>query len=117
MSLVLGANHVCDRRPCTNQTIRVETSGVRTYEYYIIVETKLTKTTWADYLYSFHPEKFSINVNYGTINPAKVNAPASIFPSETNFEMYKVYELDTGTDGFDYFEFEHFDCFGNNPTT
>ena len=116
MSLVLGANHVCDRRPCTNQTIRVDTSGKRTYEYYVIVETKLTKTSWADYLYSFHPEKFSINVKYGTINPAKVDAPASGFPGElnSNIEMYKTYNLDTGTDGFDYYEFDHFDCLGSN---
>ena len=46
MSLIFGANHACDRLPCTPQTVRVDTTSKRTYEYYIMVETKMTKNTW-----------------------------------------------------------------------
>lgn len=41
------------RLPATRKTIQVDTVVPRTYTYNIMIELKLTKTTWADYLYSF----------------------------------------------------------------
>lgn len=76
----------------------------------------MTKNSWEDYVYTFNNEKFTINVNYGILNPAKVDAPASGFPSETGHEMYKILTLDSGTDGFIDYDFSPFDCYGSTTT-
>jgi hypothetical protein len=44
---------VYDRLPVTKRKISVDTDYERSYSYNIMIELKLTKTTWADYLYSF----------------------------------------------------------------
>lgn len=45
-----------DRLPVTKRKVDVDTDYVRSYTYNIMIELKLTKTTWADYLYSFSGE-------------------------------------------------------------
>ena len=52
-SLWLTDDLSTDRQPNVRQTIQFNTDCTREYEYYILIEVQLTKTTWAEYVYTF----------------------------------------------------------------
>jgi hypothetical protein len=91
-SMVLTDAPSTTRLPFNRQTIQVNTDCARDYYYLIIIEVKLTKTTWAEYIYSVadaDPDDgssnslFQIQVVQGTDgDPSKISAPDSLFPSE-----------------------------------
>jgi len=113
-----------ERMPQARQTIKVDTSCERTYKYYIIIETQLTTTTWADYIYTLstrdcttlgacgYPadDRYTIRVRLGASNSALVSAPASGFPSDSPGTMHKTYTLDEGNGGFATYVFDAFQC-------
>ena len=67
-----------DRQPNVRQTIQFDTSCVRTYEYYLLIEVHLTQNTFTEYIYVFADSDFNnfanspyvINVKLGLINDA-----------------------------------------------
>jgi len=113
VGMTLLASETDKRLPATRKTIQVDTDYERDYTYNIMIELKLTKTTWADYLYSFSGENHKISVIYGSphssITP-KIDAPASGFPSADGETMMYTLTIGDGSDGLIDYEFDHFNC-------
>jgi hypothetical protein len=103
------------RLPATRKTIQVDTGYERSYTYNIMIELKLSKTTWAEYLYSFSGVNHKITVVYGapdtSLSPV-ISAPASGFPSKTGKTMYQTLFINEGTNGLYEYVFDHFTCNG-----
>ena len=122
--MTMTSDYSTERMPPSRQTIQVDTSCERTYKYYIIIETKLTTTTWADYIYTLstrdctslgacgYPtdDRYTIRVHLGASNPSYVSAPASGFPSDSTGTMHKTLTLDAGSGGFATYLFDQFQC-------
>jgi hypothetical protein len=107
------------RLPATRKTISVNTDYPRTYTYNIMIELKLTKTTWAEYLYSFSGNKHVISVVYGSPDPTLtyISAPASGFPSDSGSSMHLTLGIHDGTKDVYEYIFDHFTCKGANLAT
>ena len=105
---------IFDRLPVTKRKISVDTDYERSYSYNIMIELKLTKTTWADYLYSFSRTDHSISVILGSPDTSvtpKISAPTSGFPSDADGEpMFLTLTIGEGTDGIYEYIFDHFSC-------
>ena len=103
-----------DRLPVTKRKISVDTDYERSYSYNIMIEMKLTKTTWADYLYSFSGTDHQISVVLGSPDPTatpKISAPTSGFPSDADGEpMFLTLTVGAGTDNIYEYVFDHFSC-------
>ena len=83
----------------------MDTTVSKTFEYRLLIETQLTKTTWANYLYHFTNEAnaaYSITVRPGETDPArsKTQAPEWLFPADAPGSMSKTFLLDDGEDGW-----------------
>ena len=90
--------------PCTPQTIKVDTTVETEYRYRLLIETQLTKTTWANYLYHFSNEiknPYRISVRYGEWEEgvSKTSAPEELFPADEPETMIKTFLLDDGENG------------------
>ena len=75
------------------------------YEYRLLIETQLTKTTWANYLYHFSNEQnaaYRITVRSGETDAArsKTQAPDTLFPADAPGSMSKTFLLDDGENGW-----------------
>ena len=83
----------------------MDTTVAKAYEYRLLIETQLTKTTWANYLYHFTNEKsaaYKITVRPGETDAAKskTQAPEWLFPADASGSMSKTFLLDDGEKGW-----------------